>query len=94
MITTIIVSLIVGCIVGPLARLILPGKQNISLVMTIVLGAVGALVGSWLGATLFGGESGDPWSWSGFILGTVVAIVAVLIYGAVTGRDKTAHRLT
>lgn len=94
MLWTIIVALIVGCIVGPLARLILPGKQNISLPITIVLGAVGALVGSWLGATLFGGDSGDPWSWSGFILGTVVAIVAVLIYGAVTGRDNTARRLT
>jgi uncharacterized membrane protein YeaQ/YmgE (transglycosylase-associated protein family) len=93
MITTIIVSLIVGCIVGPLARLILPGKQNISLPMTIVLGAVGALVGSWLGATFFGGDSGDPWSWSGFILGTVVAIAAVLAYVAVTGRN-TSRSLT
>ncbi|GAA1170981.1 GlsB/YeaQ/YmgE family stress response membrane protein [Ornithinimicrobium humiphilum] len=93
MVWTIIVALIVGCIVGPLARLILPGKQNISVPMTVVLGAVGALVGSWLGATLFGGESGDPWSWSGFILGTVVAIVAVLIYGAITGRRDTAGRI-
>ncbi len=90
MLWTIIVSLIVGCIVGPLARLILPGRQNISAGMTVLLGAVGALVGSWLGATLFGGESGDPWSWSGFILGTVVAIVFVLIYGAVTGRGERA----
>ena len=90
MLWTIIVSLIVGCIVGPLARLILPGRQNISAGMTVLLGAVGALVGSWLGATLFGGESGDPWSWSGFILGTVVAIVFVLIYGAVTGRSERA----
>lgn len=94
MLWTIIVALIVGCIVGPLARLVLPGKQNISLPMTILLGALGALVGSWLGATLFGGESGDPWSWSGFILGTVVAIVAVLIYGAITGRDTSTRRIS
>ncbi|MGV0803485.1 GlsB/YeaQ/YmgE family stress response membrane protein, partial [Mycolicibacterium elephantis] len=40
---TIIVALIVGAILGVLARLILPGKQNIGMLVTILLGAVGAL---------------------------------------------------
>ncbi|KUG59477.1 transglycosylase [Serinicoccus chungangensis] len=83
--TTIIVALIVGCIVGPLARLILPGDQNISVPMTILLGAVGSLVGSWVGAN-FLGTSGAQFSFWGLILGTVFAIVAVMAYIAVTRR--------
>ena len=46
-------GLFAGVIIGPLARLVLPGKQNISLTMTIVVGAVGAIFGGliadWLG---------------------------------------------
>lgn len=92
MITTIIVALIVGCIVGPLARLILPGKQNLSVGMTILLGAIGSLLGSWIGAR-FLGTSGDQFSFWGLILGTIFAIVAVLAYGAITGRDNTHNRV-
>lgn len=89
MLWTIIVSLIVGCIVGPLARLILPGRQNISAGMTVLLGAVGSLVGSFVGAR-FLGTSGAQFSFWGLILGTIFAIVAVLAYGAVTGRSDRA----
>ncbi|WP_022925050.1 GlsB/YeaQ/YmgE family stress response membrane protein [Serinicoccus marinus] len=89
MITTIIVALIVGCIVGPLARLILPGKQNISVPMTILLGAVGSLLGSFVGAR-FLGTSGAQFSFWGLILGTIFAIVAVLVYGAITGRKAVS----
>ena len=42
---TIIASLLAGIIIGPLARLVLPGRQNISLGMTILIGAVGAFLG-------------------------------------------------
>ena len=51
MLTTIIVTVILGAIIGALARLVLPGRQNISTLMTVVLGIVGALV------SRYGGES-------------------------------------
>ena len=88
MLWTIVVALIVGCIVGPLARLILPGDQNISVPMTILLGAVGSLVGSWIGAN-FLRTSGDQFSFWGLILGTIFAIVAVAAYIAITRRGGT-----
>ena len=44
MIGTIIGAIIAGLIIGALGRLILPGKQNISLVMTIVIGILASLV--------------------------------------------------
>ena len=48
MLTTIIVTVILGAIIGALARLVLPGKQNISTLVTVILGILGALIGSWL----------------------------------------------
>lgn len=93
MIWTIISALIAGCIIGPLARLILPGKQNISLPITIVLGAVGSLAGSMLYTLISGNEGSKGIDWIAFGLGVVVAIVLVLVYGAVTGKDNTHQRL-
>ncbi len=86
MISTLIAALVAGLIVGPLARLILPGKQNISVPMTILLGAVGALLGSWLGSLFFDYEGGLL-NFGGLILGVIGALIVVLVYGAVTGRS-------
>ena len=50
----LIVSIIViGLIAGALARLVVPGRQNMSIPMTIVLGIVGSFVGGFLGYLLF-----------------------------------------
>ena len=48
MIGTIIGTIIFGAIIGALARLVLPGKQNIAVVVTVILGILGALIGYWL----------------------------------------------
>jgi uncharacterized membrane protein YeaQ/YmgE (transglycosylase-associated protein family) len=48
MVTFIIVLLIVGLIAGAIARLLLPGRDSIGLVGTIVLGIVGSFVGGFL----------------------------------------------
>lgn len=82
---TIIVALIVGAILGVLARLILSGKQNIGMLVTILLGAVGALLGAWISNAAFG--TGDKmFSPIPFVIGLVVAIILIAIYVAITGR--------
>ena len=48
MIATILSALVVGLIVGALARLIMPGKQSIGVIMTVALGALGSFIGTWL----------------------------------------------
>lgn len=83
---TIIAALVAGLIVGPLARLILPGKQNISVPMTILLGALGALLGSWLGS-LFLDYEGGLLNFGGLVLGVIGALIVVVVYGAITGRS-------
>ncbi len=91
MISTIIVALLLGIIIGPLARLVMPGKQDISLVMTIVLGALGALIGAWLVAYLTDMEGFNIWA---LLAGVGVAVVLVLGYMALTGRDNSSRRVT
>jgi uncharacterized membrane protein YeaQ/YmgE (transglycosylase-associated protein family) len=87
----IIGLIIFGAVIGALARLVLPGKQNISLPMTIVLGILGALAGYWLWGLLGGGDTRGI-DWIRWILSIVVAAVLVSAYGAMTGRNHRSVR--
>jgi uncharacterized membrane protein YeaQ/YmgE (transglycosylase-associated protein family) len=86
MIGTIFSALVVGLIVGALARLIMPGKQNIGLIMTIALGAVGAFLGSWLTYNLGYTNSNGGWAVIPFLVGIITAVILIAIYLGVTGR--------
>ncbi len=90
MLQTILSALVAGIIIGPLARLVLPGRQNISLVMTVVLGAVGALAGSAIFHAVSGKGNTPGIDWIALAIGVVVAAVAILVYGMMTGRERTA----
>ena len=77
----IIGFLVFGLVVGAIARLIKPGKQNLSLLMTLGLGVVGSLIGGVV-ANLLG--TGDFMELN--IIGAIVAIVAaVLLIGVFEG---------
>jgi len=69
---TILLALVAGIIIGPLARLMLPGRQNISLVMTVVLGAVGALAGSAIYRAMSGNTDTSGIDWIALAIGVVV----------------------
>ena len=77
--------IIAGAIFGALARLIMPGNQNISVLWTIVLGAVGALIGGAV-ASLFGVADTPGGDWIKWALSLVAAIVSISVYLSVTGR--------
>ena len=47
---TILWTIIVGAVIGALARLVMPGRQPVGVIVTILLGIVGAFLGSWLTA--------------------------------------------
>jgi uncharacterized membrane protein YeaQ/YmgE (transglycosylase-associated protein family) len=80
----IIVMIIVGFIVGLIARAVMPGNQNMGIVMTTILGIVGALVAGFLGQALGWYESGEPAGWIASVVG---AIIVLAIFGMV--RRKT-----
>ena len=77
--------IIAGAVLGALARLVMRGEQNISVLWTVVLGAVGALVGGAV-ASLFGVAHTDGIDWIRWALSLVAAIVAISVYLGVTGR--------
>ena len=89
----LIVSLIVvGLIAGALARLIVPGRQDISILMTIVLGIVGSFVGGFLGFLLFQRDAMDGFFQPAGIIGSVIgAIIVLFLYTRFAGRG-TARR--
>jgi uncharacterized membrane protein YeaQ/YmgE (transglycosylase-associated protein family) len=86
MIGTIISAIVVGAIVGALARLIMPGKQSIGVIMTIVLGILGSLIGSWVTYQVGYSNSNGGWAFVPFLVGVVVAIVLIALYVGITGR--------
>ncbi len=82
--------LIVGFIVGLLARAIMPGRQHMGIILTTVLGIVGSFIGGLIG-NLFGGTH-DLWSIraSGWILSIIGAVLLLAIAQAVQGRHHHA----
>lgn len=77
---TIFSGLVAGIIIGPLARLVLPGRQNISLIMTIVIGAIGAIGGGLIYQGLGGGETSGI-DWIKLFIEVAVAAILVVIFG-------------
>ncbi|GAA1692621.1 hypothetical protein GCM10009792_10620 [Microcella alkalica] len=78
--------LLLGLIAGAIAKLIIPGKQGIGWLMTLVLGVLGALLGGWLGSVLFGRGLEEFFDLGTWLLAIGGAIIVILIYAAVTGR--------
>jgi len=85
MLGTLIGLIIIGLIAGAIARLLVPGKQDLSILMTIVLGIIGSFVGGFLGYLLFHKDSQDgfvqPSSWFGSIIGSVIVLLIWLRIG-------------
>ncbi len=89
MIGAIISAIVVGAIIGVLARLIMPGRQNLSTLMTVVLGIAGALLGSWLTSAFGYTNSNGGFQIIPFVVGVVVAIVLIAVYTGLSGRHGT-----
>ena len=76
----LIVSLvIVGLIAGAVARLVVPGKQNLSILATIGLGIVGSFVGGFLGYLLFRADRADGFFQPSGIFGSIIGAIIVLL---------------
>lgn len=76
-VTGIITALLFGAIIGGLARLVLPGRQNIPVWLTIAVGVIGALIGTFLARTF--GVRTSGFSMLELILQIVVAALVVTV---------------
>ena len=85
----IIGYILVGLVVGIVARALLPRADPIGIIGTIVVGIVGGLLGGFLFGSVFssGGSGGVDWmDWLGAVVG---AIVVLLVWRALSGRRRT-----
>jgi uncharacterized membrane protein YeaQ/YmgE (transglycosylase-associated protein family) len=77
----IISLLIIGLIAGAIARLLIPGKQDIGILMTIVVGVIGSFVGGFLGYLIFHKDADQGWFQPSGIIGSIIgAVIVLLIY--------------
>lgn len=84
----ILQAIVAGAVVGALARLVLPGVQNISILMTILLGIVGAVLGDVLYGAL-GGTDTAGIDWIRWAVRVAVGALAIYLYMAITGKKST-----
>jgi uncharacterized membrane protein YeaQ/YmgE (transglycosylase-associated protein family) len=92
MIGTIIGAIVVGLIVGVLARLVMPGKQSIGMVMTILLGAVGSFLGTWVSYKLGYSNQNGGFKIIPFLVGVIFAVLLIGGYLGITGRRGATTR--
>ncbi len=75
MLIPIIGWMISGLIIGLIARALVPGRQAIGLLRTMLLGIVGSFIGGFAGFLIMGGEPLQASGWIGSIIGAVVLLV-------------------
>jgi uncharacterized membrane protein YeaQ/YmgE (transglycosylase-associated protein family) len=78
-------TIIVGLIVGAVAKLLMPGKDPGGFIVTILLGIAGALVATYLGQALNLYAAGEP---AGFIGGVIGAMILLLLYRLIAKRRE------
>ena len=89
----IIYLFVVGVIAGYLARLLVPGRDPIGFSGTLLLGVVGSFIGGFLGYLIFNEDLDQGALQASGILGSIIgAIIALLIWRALGGRERTLTR--
>ena len=87
----ILAFIILGAVAGAIAKALLPGEDPGGVIVTTIIGIVGAILGGFLAAALFDADPMDDFfdvsSWLTAIVG---AIILLLIYRAVSGRGRGA----
>ncbi|UYZ81137.1 GlsB/YeaQ/YmgE family stress response membrane protein [Moraxella bovis] len=82
---SIIWTIILGLVVGLLARAIKPGADSMGWIMTVILGIVGAVVGGFLASVLGMSVEGG---FGGLVLSVIGAIIVLFIYEFATGKKR------
>lgn len=86
----IIATIVIGLIVGLLARFLMPGRDPMGFVLTAILGIVGAALGGWIGQALGMYRDGEP---AGMIMAVIGAMLVLFIYRLVSPRTRATPRV-
>ena len=85
-VTGIISAIIIGAIIGALGRLVVPGKQNIPIWLTILIGIVAAFIGSFIAGALGYANSNGGIPWILLLIQVIIAAIGVAIVAGTYGR--------
>jgi uncharacterized membrane protein YeaQ/YmgE (transglycosylase-associated protein family) len=80
--------IIVGGLMGALAKAIMPGKDPGGIIVTILVGIVGGLLGGWISSALFGVGTGDFFDLRTWVIALVGSLVLLGIYRVAVGRRR------
>lgn len=80
---SIVGYILIGIIVGVLARFMVPGRDPIGVIGTVLIGVIGAVIGGWLAGNVFAETQGVDW-----IASIAVAVVLVLLVRSARGRRR------
>ncbi|MBN9798127.1 GlsB/YeaQ/YmgE family stress response membrane protein [Pseudonocardia alni] len=86
----IIAWIVLGLIAGAIAKAIMPGKDPGGIIVTLILGVVGALLGGWIGSAVFGVGLGGFFNISTWLLAIVGSLILLGIYRVIVGRKVRA----
>ena len=81
--TGILVTCIIGLVVGAIAKLLMPGKDPGGCIITMLLGLAGAWLGTFIGKMIFGENYVAGW-----IMSVVAAMILLLLYRMIVGRRR------
>lgn len=81
-------ALLVGLVVGAIAKFLMPGRDPGGIIVTMLIGVAGSFLAHFIGAQAGWYNEGEP---AGFIASVVGAVVLLAIYRAVTGRRTITH---
>lgn len=85
-VTGIITAIIIGAVIGALARLLLPGRQSIPIWLTIVVGIVAALIGTFIARAVGIPTDTGGIDWLELLVQVVVAMIGVALVAGAYGR--------
>ncbi len=90
MLGLIVYLVVIGIVAGYLARLLVPGKDPMGFWATVALGVVGSFVGGFLGYVLFDKDFGEGALQASGLIGSIIgAVIALLIWRALGGRERS-----
>jgi uncharacterized membrane protein YeaQ/YmgE (transglycosylase-associated protein family) len=92
-ITGVISAILIGIVVGVLGRLLLPGKQPIGMLLTVLVGIVSAFLGTALARTMGIPTATGGVDWLELLVQVIVAVAGVALASALLGRRRRSGLL-
>ena len=82
----IIWTIVLGFVIGLIAKLVHPGREHMGFIMTILLGITGSFLAGVIGQAIGWYRAGEG---AGFIASVIVAIILLVIYGKIKGKTSS-----